>query len=386
MSDLTLTPEQLAGLPDQATALSEEPGAGPTYEGSALGLARIAFVNAMLSIFTLGFYRFWGKTRIRRYLWGHLRWQGDDFEYSGRGIELFIGFLVAMAILFPLVVVFSLMQGFLAAGGLGFAFAQLVFYLVLFFLIEMAIFRARRYRLSRTQWRGIRAGQSGSAVRYALIAMGWILLTGLTLGLLYPVMRTRLQRYRTENTWFGDIDFEFDGRAGELFGTWLLALLLYIPTLGISHVWYRVKEFRYFASRTRWGGLSFASTLETPAVVLIMILFGIAFYGLFAVVGYVIFDAIAVYIPTDGAGEAEQMAMMAEVPWQVLALVAVTVMLATTLAQVLRMVLLIHPLLKAVCRTLVIEGSEDFERLAQSEIETPGRGEGLADALDVGAI
>ena len=42
-------------------------------------------------VLTLGWSRFWGRTRLRRYLWNHLSILGDRFEYRGRGLELFVG-------------------------------------------------------------------------------------------------------------------------------------------------------------------------------------------------------------------------------------------------------------------------------------------------------
>ena len=56
-------------------------------------------VNLLLTIVTLGIYRFWAKTRIRRYLWSQTEFLGDRFEYTGTGKELLIGFLIVFAFL-----------------------------------------------------------------------------------------------------------------------------------------------------------------------------------------------------------------------------------------------------------------------------------------------
>ena len=64
---------------------------------------RIHIVNVLLSICTLGFILFWGKTRIRKYMTSHLTLQKDRLEYTGTGKELFIGFLKALLIYLPLV-------------------------------------------------------------------------------------------------------------------------------------------------------------------------------------------------------------------------------------------------------------------------------------------
>jgi uncharacterized membrane protein YjgN (DUF898 family) len=143
------------------------------YDGTMGAVAGITFINAVLTFATLGIYRFWGKTRLRRYLWSRIDVFGDRLEYSGTGLELFLGFLVAMAFLLPVFAIPVLVQ---VAYPLDFevqGVTEALFTLIILFLIQVAIFRARRYRLTRTRWRGIRGGQSGSAFIYGtLLALG----------------------------------------------------------------------------------------------------------------------------------------------------------------------------------------------------------------------
>ena len=57
--------------------------------------------GALLELLTLGFYRFWLATDMRRHLWSHTSVGGDAPEYTGTAKELLIGFLFALAILAP---------------------------------------------------------------------------------------------------------------------------------------------------------------------------------------------------------------------------------------------------------------------------------------------
>src|SRR5205085_45525 len=57
--------------------------------------------GALLELVTVGFYRFWLTTDIRRHLWSDTAVDDDAFEYTGRGKELLIGFLFALAIIVP---------------------------------------------------------------------------------------------------------------------------------------------------------------------------------------------------------------------------------------------------------------------------------------------
>src|SRR2546422_519586 len=64
--------------------------------------------GAGLELVTLGFYRFWLTTDMRRHLWTNTQIDGDGAEYTGRGRELLIGFLVALAILVPIYLAYFL--------------------------------------------------------------------------------------------------------------------------------------------------------------------------------------------------------------------------------------------------------------------------------------
>lgn len=350
------------------------------YTGSAGDLAKIVTVNTLLSIVTLGIYRFWGKTRLRRYFWSHVSFEGESLEYTGRAMELLLGFLIVIAILVPV----GFLLGFIDYSLIGqpevravYGFVQAF---VIAFLVYVALFRARRYRLTRTQWRGIRGGQTGSSLQYALMAFGWILVTGLTLGLAYPVMQTRLQAYRTENTWFGSKTLSFNGEAKALFPRWLIAWLLFVPTLGVSWVWYQVQAFRYFVGQTRYGNLGFASELSFLRVLWIVVCYVLVAGLAFALVTYffTLFVPGGVLIESaDPSGTLPVAVILAFVPYG---------LLLVLILGVSRVAVYLHMLFREVTTSLTVSGQENFDAIRQSAQEQPRFGEGLADALDVGSI
>jgi len=362
----------------------------PDYEGRAGEVAGIAVTNGLLGLVTLGFCRFWGKTRLRRYLWGRVGFDGDAFEYSGAGMELFVGFLVAIAILIPLGILGSVVEFAFPADQTVLAVSGIVQGLAIVFLVQFAIYRARRYRLTRSQWRGIRAGQTGKAVNYALSAMAWYFLVGITLGLAYPVMRTALQRYRTDNTWLGTERFFFQGRAGLLFWRWFLAWLLLIPTLGLSYAWYRAVEFRYFAASTRWAGLSFASSLSAGRVIWIWLRYMLVLVAIMVAAGVIaslIMPGFLYGLKTLGGGDQEAIVVVMESLGSTFLLLLFAMTFAVgTAVRVARLALFAHPMLGEICRTLIIAGEADFDAILQSQQARPARGEGFADVLDVGAV
>ena len=353
------------------------------YEGKRGPLARIAVTNALLAMPTLGIYRFWGKTRVRRYLWSRVDFLGDPLEYTGTGRELFLGFLVAVAAIGLLVVARSGIEWVFVEKPLTLPVLDSIQAVVLLFLIYVAAYRARRYRLVRTQWRGIRFAQDGSSLRYALLAISWAIVAILSLGMAYPVYRTRLQRYRTTHTFFGDRRFRFEGRAAELMRPWLLAWIFFLPTLGLTYPWYRVREFRYFAGKSRCGALSFESGLRTgPVLLIVLVYLGLSLITLMLAFGFVFGILLLPAASEIAAGGLPIAYMTPGVIVAVLAVVAVTFVVSG----LVQLLFFTHPLCLAVCNSLCVIGEEDYRTIAQSRQAMPGRGEGLADMLDVGAI
>src|SRR5262245_58978503 len=197
----------------QASVGAAQPVARPErgivrFRGEARVFWRLLGYGAVLLMFTLGIYRFWLTTDIRRFLWSNTELAGESFEYTGTAIELLLGFLIAIAILAPLNVAFFLFT--FAAGPIG-QLAGVLAPVLLLLLSQYAIYRARRYRLTRTIYRGVRFHQTGSAWRYAVCGAFWWSLTVLTLGLAYPFAQASLERFKMHNTWFGNLPGRFEG-------------------------------------------------------------------------------------------------------------------------------------------------------------------------------
>ena len=183
--------------------------------------------GAVLLMFTLGIYRFWLTTDVRRFLWANTELLGIPFEYVGTARELLLGFLIAIAILVPLNTAL-----FLVALAYGDMTGFLLSVLLLAALGHYAIYRARRYRLTRTVYRGVRFNQAGSAWRYAICAMFWWSLIIVTLGLAYPFAQSQLERFKMANTSFGDLPGRFEGSGSRLFirgiPMWFVAVVPFI--------------------------------------------------------------------------------------------------------------------------------------------------------------
>jgi uncharacterized membrane protein YjgN (DUF898 family) len=193
---------------------------------------RIVVRGAVLLMVTLGLYRFWLATDIRRFLWANTEIDGESLEYSGTALELLQGFLFAIALILPIYTAFTITVLDLGVFGNVLSTSAV---LLLAFLSQYGIYLARRYRLTRTVFRGLRFHQSGSAVRYAVCAVWWWGWTALTLGFAYPFTRAALERFKMRNTFYGDLQGSFVGSGWHLFiRGFLMWLAVLVPLLATA--------------------------------------------------------------------------------------------------------------------------------------------------------
>ncbi|MFM9940544.1 MAG: YjgN family protein [Hyphomicrobiaceae bacterium] len=207
------------------------------WVGSPWELTGLSFINFMLSVVTLGIYSFWGKTEVRKRLWSSVRLQGEPFTYTGTGKELFLGFLFAVAVFFIPILALSIAAVVVFGPDSPIVdLLSLPIYVIIFLFMGIAMYRARRYRLSRTLWRGIRGGMSGSPKSFAGLWIWTTLLLGVTAGWFAPQRAVMIQKRLHDETTFGSESFRFTGDSGPLYPPfavlWIGAFLLYIAVIG----------------------------------------------------------------------------------------------------------------------------------------------------------
>jgi uncharacterized membrane protein YjgN (DUF898 family) len=209
--------------------------------GGYLGLS---LKNGLLNLITLTLYRFWGKTEVRRRVWSSTYLNDEPFEYTGRGKELFVGFLIALAVVglpYLLVVYAAQMLGPVLAAAI-----ILPIYILMIFLFGFGLFTAFRYMASRTVWRGVRFRLRGSAVDYGLRILAYSMLSAVTLGWFGPTMRRKMGKHLWRNLSFGDRDFRFDEDASRRekiypafalawIGTLVVYLVVIVVAIGVSY-------------------------------------------------------------------------------------------------------------------------------------------------------
>ena len=394
------------------------------------------FTNLLMGIVTLTVWHFWGKTNVRKHIWSCIQINGEPLEYTGTGGELFRGFLAVFVIfILPILLLTGGLSLYLGPEHPSIRGINGIFAVAGYLLGGFALYKARNYQLSRTNWRGIRGNMAGSAGLYSLTYFGSILAKSFSLGWATPVMNVVMSEQMIGDMRFGDSAFKFKGRAGPLYPTyalcWFLTLfvifgggaylvyefiqlfgsnldetfkqvfktegsakptqdelqlvgffilaligVILIYVLIIPTLWalYSAKEMRTLAAYTRFDGAQFKLNATAGNVIwlaignLLIIVFAIALAlaslsGLFWGVVWL------------GLEKSTATAILA----------GVVVLVVYQAVWALTRPLIIQRNIAFVFKRLTMQGAVDLNRIRQSIAARPTRGEGLADAFDLGA-
>ena len=346
-------------------------------------------INILLGIITLGIFRFWGKTRIRKYIWSRASFRGERFEYSGTGLELFLGFLFAFVIFGPPFIGFYAWlyfdpppqdptdPNFLAHLGLLYL-VGFVLVIFAFYFIHVATYAAYRYRLSRTGWRGIRGSVSGSAWTYGFLGFSLSLLNGISLGWTKPWADTVLMKYRLNRTTIGSEPLVCTIESGPLYGpfaaAWLITMAATIlAVIGIAGLMFSFREV--FERPTEQPPMSF-------------LIFFILLYLLIPVVwlATINFYRAALIRQTAATSRLSGLSFRFDVRgWPLLWFNFANFLLVLfTLGLLLPLVILRYA--RFVTHYLRVEGEMDYAKLKQTQDRGPRYGEGIAEFFGLGVV
>jgi uncharacterized membrane protein YjgN (DUF898 family) len=350
------------------------------------GLLKLCFINFFLGIITLGFYRFWGKTNVRKHIWSCVNINGEPLEYTGTGMELFKGFLVVFFLfLLPFIVAINVLTLMGPEYALLAGLVQGVFILIIYVFWGFAIYKARKYQLARTNWRGIRGTLVGSAMTYSLLYFGSLLAKSMSMGWATPVMNTVLQEQITNDMRFGDAAFKFKGRAGPLYPTyalcWFLTLgaIIFLIIIGVSMVgvYESMKQ-----TLDNVGTLTFEEIFGLLVLVfaILFLLTALIVPALWSIYTAKELRTFADYTRFDGAQFRMDVSAWAVIRLAIINILIIvfTLGIGAPYAQ--------QRIVKFAVDRLKLEGAIDIDRIRQSSMAKESRGEGLADAFDIGGI
>jgi uncharacterized membrane protein YjgN (DUF898 family) len=387
------------------------------FHGQSLKLFIVAIVYGVLSILTLGVYRFWGKTKIRKYLWNASAFDGERFEYTGTGREKFLGFLFALVVL---AVYLAVVQVVLFAIGLRVvarpsseaevvAQKSLLYLnlLALLPLIPFARYRARRYKMARTRLRGIRFGMDDNAWKYTWRAVGLTILSIASLGVLHPYQCFSLEKFKTERSCYGDERMQQHGTWTALYrhmthicigiamvvvaavsawlsdrgpgGTSLLSFLLGL--LGI--LWaaagvlaYVVKNMAYLTNNKSLGEVTLICTPKSLTILRFCLIGGLDIAVFSSVIGVISKEVLRDWMRAFDLGSG---------PTYIgIILVLITYLICLVIVSALVLAYITSPIIGHIIEETKLVNPDGLTAIKQRAADSGANADGFADALDFG--
>ncbi len=354
------------------------------FNGNIPAFLGVVIINILLTVVTLGIYRFWAKTRVRHYLWENTTFDGEPLEYRGRGLELLIGVVLAFLIFLLPIIAFSLGEAALRAGG-HIAIAALLELLVfggIYYLVGVGFYRAERYLISRTSWRGIRGGMTRGGWRYGGLFIKMLLFQVITLGFGRPYAQIRLWNARMNDVMFGSAQAVSEAKWRPLFRRYVLTQIAAIVVMVVA-VALVARDFASLAPNLQAGGGH-----PDPRTLLPLIA---KLYGVFILAGIVVAFIMLSYhaayyreIFAKTRLEAMGFAFAATTgAWLRYYLINALIVIFT-----LGLGLMIMPLRAWAfyMHNIRTTGFLDTENLIQTQLASPSQGEGIADALGISIL
>lgn len=339
----------------------------------------LGFKNTLMGIITLTLYRFWGRTEVRKRIWANTFLNNEPFEYTGKGGELFKGFLLAIALFtipyLVLIFVAQLMPPIIA----GIIF--IAYFFGIFLIIGAAIWLAFRYLASRTTWRGIRFKLGGKPFDFSLMYFKQGLLQAITLGWWSPKVSVKIAKELWGNMHFGNLKFEFDetkidmGKLFKLFAIGWVGIvigdIIFISALG--------EKFLALSNQDLilQDPEKFGKTLIT--IYAYAFLFAIFVFFAFMAYRVEVLKSIAKAISLDGANFTLDFKISSFI-----------VLWITNILIIIFSLGICYPVVQArsvkfLINNLKSDGKVDFTKIEQTDAG-PDQAEGLSDALDIGII
>lgn len=206
------------------------------FNGTGLEYFKIWIVNILLVIVTLGLYYPWAKVRNNRYFYANSTLEDRNFDYHATGKQLFLGYLIAMALFLLYVVIQQV-----SPAGSGIVF------LLFMIALPWIVWRSLKFNMRITSFSNVRfsfEGQLGGAY------FNFLLLPFIFIVLLYsiPILLT----------------FGLAKAAGSIaIQTILVVVSLLLAGLAVYMLGVlKKKNTSYFLNSTRYGQGQFSTELE----------------------------------------------------------------------------------------------------------------------------
>ena len=203
-----------------------------TFSGSGSEYFGIWAVNLLLSFLTFGVYSAWAKVRRERYFKQCTRMLGYGFDYHATGLQIFIGRLILLGLLFVLnsanMAIYMYFNTYIASA-IAFAFAIGV--------LPLVVNNALKFSARMTSFRNVRFAWRGSYAQTFLFFVIAPLAMIMSFGLIIPWVSKYYYRYFAMHHSYGTAQFTANPQTytfitafivGMLMPTFMLSILLVI--------------------------------------------------------------------------------------------------------------------------------------------------------------
>ncbi len=181
----------------------------------------IWIVNLLLSIITLGIYSAWAKVRRMKYFYNNTKIDGVGFDYHAKPLSILKGRIIA----FLLFVLYAVLSNF--SPVIGFILLIALFIATPWFIVRGMIFNARN-----SSHRGLRFDFTGKTMQAAKVFIAYPLLIVVTLGLAFPFVMQRTNKFLFENHQFGTSNFKSEALVKDFYMVYLKLLGVFVA-LGV---------------------------------------------------------------------------------------------------------------------------------------------------------
>jgi len=256
------------------------------FTGTGSEFFGIWIINLLLTVCTLGIYSAWAKVRTINYFYGNTSLDGSSFSFVANPVAILKGRIIAFGL-------FGLYTYFQAVEPV----VSLLIMLAVFPLIPLLVVRSMRFRMQNTEYRGLKFNFTGSVGHAYSIFFGGVILTYISLGILFPWWDCQKKQYLLGNLKYGSTRFESFPRTGVFYkcagicilmgfgmtfliiflgmaaepllgesGTMAMVLLLYL-FMGMAWAYWHVCTTNHVMESTSLPGVSFGSRMTTSGFV-----------------------------------------------------------------------------------------------------------------------
>lgn len=171
------------------------------FTGNTLEYFRIWAVNTLLSVLTLGVFSAWAKVRTERYFYANTLLSGSRFEYVGEPIKILKG---------GLLIIFCIVAYCLGVLLFPAAMIDWIFVLGVIFLWPWLAVVATTFRTRNTAYRHIRFDFCGALSEARKVWFEGYGIVVITFGLAYPLFVWMRHKFRIDNARYGTLPLTFN--------------------------------------------------------------------------------------------------------------------------------------------------------------------------------